>query len=47
MRLLFGVTLVTLALLIALTACSPADACPVSEPVWDKPPERLRCSKPA
>ena len=39
MRRYSGVTLVTLTLLIALAACSPVEACPVSEPVWDKPPE--------
>jgi hypothetical protein len=39
MRLILCAALVTLMLLIALTACSPADSCPVSEPVWEKPPE--------
>ena len=47
MRLLFGVTLVTLTLLIALTACNPVEACPVSEPVWDKPPEDSAVQNPS
>jgi hypothetical protein len=39
MRLLSSVSLATLTLLVALTACAPADACSVSKPVWEKPPE--------